>query len=197
MMNRPLFLTVLLLTSGLLPLSAAAYVTPEEILDDESYTTRFYDEPPSRRSTQDEVARQQAESAERREAEQNALNPQSEPEPSEEENLHGAAPEEESDIDKLIQLVELLQQGQQPAQPSPESEIDPVDARLLERIKDRQDAAARAAVLDELLGDSEQLHSGAPLADTGPAAVIVTLAVTGALGETWRRVRKAQREAIA
>jgi hypothetical protein len=195
MMLRHLPLAGLMTVLTLAPLSAAAYVTPDEALDDETYTTRFYEPPPSTREIDEQVEAQRLRSAERRDAEQDAIKPQ--PEPTEEE-LHEAAPEEEeeTDIDKLIELIKAIQGASSssassaPAVPFAE---DPVTQRLFLRLQAQKEAAARQDFIQNLLGgEGETLHSGAPLTETGPATVLVTLAVAGAIGETWRRARKAE-----
>jgi hypothetical protein len=190
MMFKYLSTTGALLSLALLPLTAQAYITPEEELDEGTYSTRFYEEPP--RDTQAAFEEQQRISAERREAELNAIKPQPEP-----EEMHEAAPEEEqTDLDKMIELIKLLQsqnESENTPEPAPSS-LDPVTQRLLLRIEAQRDAAERASLIQSLLGeDGETLHSGAPLADTGPATVLVVLAVAGAVAETWRRVRKTER----
>ncbi len=189
MMIRHLLLTGLLLAGTVSPLTAEAYLEPEDVLDDESLTTRFFAPPPSNRETADQVRKQQEESAARREAEQAALKePAAEPA---EEDLHGAAPEEEStDLEALIKALQELQGA---SSSSTAGGDDAVNQRLLERIQARQEADQRAALLQQLLGDDQTMHSGAPLSDTGPAAVLTVLAMAGAVGETWRRVRKAQK----
>jgi hypothetical protein len=171
-----------------MPLTTQAYLTPEEVLDDSTMTTRFYAEPVSDRELDDQVRRQQEESAARRKAEQDALKPQVEPE---EEEMHGAAPdEEETDLEALIKALQELQGA---SSSSAADDTDAVSQRLLERIQQRQEDAQREAMLQQLLGNDQTLHSGAPLSDTGPAAILTVLAMAGAVGETWRRVRKAQR----
>lgn len=188
MMIRHLLLTGLLLAGTVSPLTAEAYLEPEDVLDDESLTTRFFAPPPPDRELADQVRKQQEESAARRKAEQDALKPKpAEPE----EDMHGAAPdEEETDLEALIKALEELQGA---SSSSSASDDDAVNERLLERIQERQEASQRAALLEQLLGDDQTLHSGAPLSDTGPAAVLTVLAMAGAVGETWRRVRKAQK----
>ncbi len=190
MMIRHLLLTGLLLAGTASPLTAEAYLEPEDVLDDESLTTRFFAPPPSNRETADQVRKQQEESAARRAAEQEALKPK--PEQPDEEELHGAAPEEEDQAD-LEALIKALQELQGASSSSAATGNDAVNQRLLERVQARQAAEQRAALLQQLLGNDQTMHSGAPLSDTGPAAVLTVLAMAGAVGETWRRVRKAQR----
>lgn len=198
MMNRPLSTIGILMTVLMLPMHALAYVTPEDALDDKTYTTRFYDPPPSIRSG---VARQEEQkrvSEERRNAELSKVMPKEEV-----DSLHSAAPTENTttDIDKMIELIKLLQsdtktetsvQTDTPAQQEDaRAALDPVSQRLLMRAEAQRATVERAAFVQSLMGEANgDLHSGAPLADTGPATVFVTLAIAGAIGETLRRVRK-------
>jgi hypothetical protein len=210
MMFRFLLATATVLSSIIMPMSAHAYLTPDEVLDDEDYSTRFYDPPPSRRENQALAAEREREAAERREAELDALyeqqNPSSEP-------MRGAAPDEndgeETDIDALIKALEEYNNthGAAPdAEPTDEGttggsgseQMTPEelrDARLLARLRNREIAEdnARYDAWLAAQGGDDALRSGAPLSDTGPTTVIVLLAVTAAVGETWRRVRKAER----
>lgn len=204
MMYRPLSTTGLLIAVFMLPLHALAYVTPEDALNDKTYTTRFYDPPPSIRGGVDRQTAQQVLSAERRDAELNKVKPKAEAEP-----LHSAAPAESTatDIDKMIELIKLLQSDaktgtsvhtETPVQKEDaRAALDPVSQRLLLRAEAQHTTAERAALVQSLVGDTTNntLHSGAPLADSGPATVFVTLAIVGAVGETLRRVRK--KEAIS
>jgi hypothetical protein len=193
MMIRLLSAAGLMTALTLTPLGAAAYVTPDEALDDTNYTTRFYDPPPSTRETQAMVEQQRITSEERRNAELQAVMPQ--PEATEEEPTHEAAPEEEqTDLDKMIELLQLLQNSSSASSAPASPELDPATQRLLLRIQAQKDAAARQDFIQELLGDDgETLHSGAPLTESGPATVLVTLAIAGAVGETWRRARKSDK----
>lgn len=186
--------------SLMMPLAAHAYVMPEEVLDEGDFSTRFFEPPPSRRDMEAVAEEQRLRSAQRREAEQAAIMPQ--PEPTE-EVMRGAAPEQsmsDSDIQKLIDAIQQLQESGN----SSAAETDSVpssenmrDQRALERIKvqrEAAEAAEREAYYRMLVGDStkEALHSGAPLSETGPATVLITLAIAGAIAETYRRVRKSE-----
>lgn len=195
MMIRHLATTGTFLSLALLPLSAQAYVTPDEGLNDDTLTTRFYEEPPSIRDLEDIQKQQQLTSAQRREAELKAVMPQPEPAPT--EDMHNAAPEQpQSDLDKMIQLIQLLQSNQTSSQGSQEDAragLDPVSQRLLIRAEAQAAAAERAALIESLTGqNSETLHSGAPLTDSGPATVLTVLALALAGAETWRRARKTE-----
>lgn len=108
MMFQKLFTTVLCAIVVTLPLTANAYMSPEDVLDDENLTTQFFEPPPSRRSIPDVLKRQQELSAMRREAELALVKPQ--PAAEEEVATNDPAPESSgNDIDKLIQLIQLLQ----------------------------------------------------------------------------------------
>jgi hypothetical protein len=185
MMGRiPLRLGILL-WSFALPVVAHAYITPEEALNDSNFTTQFFTPPPSPRTTQDVVQQQQDRSAQRRAAEQAAIMPQSSSASSDDTQLHDAAPDQAGGTTTDTS-------GGVTQDPSTMTEDQLRDARLLERIKADQMAAAQQAALQALLGN-QTLHSGAPLAHTGPATFVVALAIVAAIGETWRRVRKAEK----
>lgn len=191
MMNRPLS-TIGLLIAVVLPVHALAYVAPEDALNDKTYTTRFYDPPPTQRDTNDRQAEQQRISAERRDAELAKIKPVAEEEP-----MHAAAPTKDTatDIDTMIELMHLLQGNTNTQAPVTTEDarvsLDPVTKRLLIRAEAQHAAAERASLIQSIMGSTNgTLHSGAPLADTGPTTVFITLAIVGAVGETLRRVRK-------
>lgn len=178
-MHRALATAGILISTLLLPAAAHAYVTPEELLDAGELSTRFFDPPPSKRDLEAIVEQQNQAAAERRQAELEAAMRESgalqdTQDPMTEEDLHGAAPDEPTISDPM----------------SDTSGLSLEDQRLLERIKERQEADARAAAYQDLFSGDEALHSGAPLADTGPAAILMGIAVAGAVGETMRRVMK-------
>jgi hypothetical protein len=78
---------------------------------------------------------------------------------------------------------------QQPTTPtSPYSTLDPITARLLERL-------ARDNVVNTTVGymPSTAYGTGLPLAHTGPEAVLIVLAMVGAVGWTLRRARVLER----
>lgn len=197
-MIRHLAATGTLLSLVLSPAVALAYVTPDEGLNDDTLTTRFFAEPPSKRDIEDIQKQQQLTSAERRAAELKAVMPQPAQAP---EELHSAAPEEpQSDLDKMIELIQLLQNNQAQSQPTTQTdaraELDPVSQRLLIRAEAQAAAAERAALIQSIVGSNEEsLHSGAPLAESGPATVLTVLALAAAGAETWRRARKTEKAA--
>ncbi len=200
MMSKLLLSIAYTLSSAFLPLTAHAYLTPDQVLDDEDYSARFYEPPPSKREINDVVRKQQEASAARRQAEWDAAHP--------EEETHEAAPDEEatneepSDIEDLIKALEQYNNDQAAAEDT-EDDGDSVvltagekrDLRLVERLRDRQmtESDDRYTAWLATQGGGKTLHSGAPLTGTGPATVLVTLAIAAAIGETWRRVRKADK----
>lgn len=193
-MFQKLFTTVLFATIAATPLTALAYISPEEVLDDENMTTQFFSPPPSRRSVQDVLKRQQELSAMRREAELALVKPQ----PAAEAETNEPEPESSgNDIDKLIQLIQLLQEdgGHNAAQEEEDanSGLSMTDERLLDRIHERQEAASRQAMIEALLGEDTTMHSGAPLTDSGPMSYVAVALMGLAVCETWRRVRKAEK----
>lgn len=195
MMYRSLLAIVTLMSAAAMPLTAHAYLTPDEVLYEDDFSARFYEPPPSAREVDAVAEQQRLNSAQRREAELAALN-----ESEDDETTHAAAPDEEpaeeenaggmSDLDQLLDALERLQeiQGAAPAATATRSSEE---ERLLQRLKDREEQDTRDAWLNSIGG--ETLHSGAPLSETGPATVLITLAIAGAIGETWRRVRRAEK----
>lgn len=169
MMSRFLLAGLTLIGSVMLPLAAHAYMSPEEVLYEEGTSGRFVPPPPSKRETADRKAAQQEQSAQRRAREQAAAFGSGSSMQSSSQAAHEAAPEPTDVTDEPVTLT-------------PEQMRD---QRILDRIKEAQLRAAFG-------GDDETLHGGAPLSETGPATVLITLAIAGAIGETWRRVRKAE-----
>jgi len=212
MMSRFLLTAGILASSVLSPLTAHAYLPPEDVLNDDDFSATYYSPPPSQREIDAVMEAQRERSAARREAEQAAL--QKEGEDPEDDELHSAADDEEedddeaaSDLEALIEALQGLQEDDDDLHGAAgEEEEDNTSAltteelreqRLLERIRQQQLDAQRAAQYGWMtagLGAGETLHSGAPLSETGPATVLIVLAIAGAIGETWRRVRKAERK---
>lgn len=159
------------------PLGAAAYFSPEEVLLNKALFL-----PPTSRETQDRVARQAETSAERR----NAAFDESYQE------QHAAAPEENVFLEP--DNSGTTSSNAQPA----DSSLSAADLellrtlRLLSRVEDRQ------RVLQ--YGNFNRLHSGAPLDDgkgtgkpltpTGAGAWLSAITMVGAVGWTLRRARK-------
>lgn len=165
----------------LLPGSAAAYLTPEEVLfRGAGYTTL---KPPSHRETGDKIDEQMRTSDERRrqEQKQNYLNqhpPVSEPEPEEE------AAEETSEEPTLEDVLSSLQES-------------------IDRLSEEREAGGVGSGDDEgmtianwedptrVRDNDDVLHSGAPLTPTGAETWVALAAVMGAVGYTFWRARKA------
>lgn len=148
------------------PVTASAYMTPEEVLTSDE-NSRFFEPPPSQRET-DAIAEQQASSAAaRRAAEQAALFGSSSSATAEDDSLHGAAPE----IDDETTMDDS----------SDTSGLSAADQRILERVKDRQ-LELMIQEQAQILASQQSLHGGAPLADTGTGTilVVVTLGIAGA-----------------
>jgi hypothetical protein len=199
MMSRLTITTALsLLCSAIMPITAHAYLTPDEVLNDGDFSVRFYEPPPSKREIEEVAREQQERSAERREAEQAALEKEGETEAETDDGLHEAAPEEEdSDLEALIKALEEWQASQNEGGGSEEegtdSTVNAEEQRLLERIRDREDDERAAAYQAWVNGQQGELHGGAPLSETGPKTVIAVLITALAVGETWRRVKKMDR----
>ena len=196
MMHRKI-LTVGLLIGLMLPLPTAAYVTPEEVLNDDDFSTRFVEPPPSRRDISKIKEEEARVIAERRAAELAAI--QGNGLPAEEddvavptdEDLHEAAPDnEEGGLGEILNAIDELKN----------KEVDAAelrDERMLQRIKLQQEQAKLRAQLPleiQRLMNGESLHSGAPLSDTGPATVGAFLLLGAAITWTIRRVRRMERD---
>lgn len=200
MMSRYTLLSIgMMLTGVALPLQVAAYVPPEDVLDDEEFNiSQYFTPPPSAREAEAVWDAQNSSAAARRAAEQQALydaqHPQEEP-----ETMHGAAPATEDDMgpewEALIKALEALSQDE--ADNSAQLSAEELrNQRILNRIEVQQAQAEYQAQLQALGlvgGNDETLHSGAPLSETGPAAVLTVLAIAGALGVTMRRVHTANK----
>lgn len=197
MMLRHLTTSGFVLSLALMPMSAYAYITPDQALDESGMTTNFYAPPPTIRSIPDVIKQQQLNSELQRQAGLNAVLPKSSSSSS--EALHDAAPDQnQTELDKMIELMKLMQNGQSSSVTSDptHSNLDPVTQRLLIRIQAQQAEAERAALIQSITGQDGTLHSGAPLTQSGPASVVVMLAVAAAIAETWRRVRKTEKAVL-
>jgi hypothetical protein len=194
MMIRALLSAGILTSSILMPVAAYAYTTPDEVLDDDTFSARFFEAPPSRRNIADVLREQELRSAQRRQEEQSKL-VKIQPE-SDDDSMHAAAPENsgplnDEDIQALIEALNNSADDEDDKTDDEDEDDEDLegeelrDARILARVKNR----------DSLYADNgEPLHSGAPLADTGPATILIAVAVVGAIGETWRRVRKMEKK---
>lgn len=166
----------------LVPSTALAYVTPEEVLSEEDLSVRFFEPPPSRRSIPDQQEASRLEAQQRREQiqqelynQQNGTADAGQAQQENEEVLHGAAPEAPA-------MPAVQQQSQ--------SGLSEREQRILERISVRQENGGY--VLQQAGNTVETLHGGAPLAETGPATVVATLAILVAGSITLRRMGQMQ-----
>lgn len=178
MMRRLLLTTATIALGSLLPLQGLAYEPPEDVLfQPEDETQGFIlQPPPSRREINSVVEEQQRRSAQRRAQQQQALVNQSSSAATAEEEE-----EAEGDVEVPAELEEILRSLEEEIT-SLREENESAEARRRDRIVGRIDAnqdtlhgAAPAFEMDETM------HSGAPLADTGPAdwAWVVLLAGAG------------------
>lgn len=186
-MMRRLLLSLALLGSGIvIPMTAAAYVGPEEMLDDGDFSTRFLDPPPSSPREYERIAKEQeAESAALRAAAREKiiaerLVDQAVAEVETKDAVHAAAGEEPG-----LQSVISATDG---------DETESLrDARILERVKAQQEVNRLQAQL-QWLTQTQSLHSGAPLmSDTGPATVGAVLLLIGTVAIVLGRVRKMEK----
>ncbi len=170
-----IFLTILLLAS-FAPLPAQAYLTPEEVLEEED----FVDPPPNARNAAAARAAQEAEYDARVAAEaENAANSEN-PDSNTLDELHGSAEGEEV-IDWTDAEAELSAEERH-------------DERVLDRVErarlDEMAAGGDGVILHGSAGD-EPLHGGAPLAPTGMGTIAAVLAIAAAVGYTLRKALRA------
>ncbi|MFA7681540.1 MAG: hypothetical protein WCX61_00755 [Candidatus Peribacteraceae bacterium] len=157
---------IVAISALLIPASASAYLLPEEVLWNDYYV------PPRARDVEEAASRQARESADRREAEQEAIfAEQHPPEPviveEETTDAHTAAPSDNTSLEGID--LEVLR-----------------TIRLLERIDARQD------VLEDL-SSLPAFHTGAPLeplTHTGPESIFAAVMMLGAVGWTLKRAGK-------
>ncbi|MBI5793917.1 hypothetical protein HZA87_02400 [Candidatus Uhrbacteria bacterium] len=181
MMTRTHILLALSLLA--LPTTAAAYLSPEEVLFSDS--GQMYEAPPNHRTTGDRIDSQMLTSAERRKQEQ-AINYANQHPALPEEPVHAAPPEEP----KPATLEDVLSAMQQTLEKlgSPEAQSDTsaeeMDAGM--SIDSWEDPSTVQSA-----GDStEVLHSGAPLNASGPGMWVAAIAVAGAVCWTMLRAKK-------
>ncbi len=161
-----------------LPLPAEAYLTPEEVLGENDYVAP----PPNARGAAAARAAQEAEYDAREEAEREAetetTDEDDEPTSGTLDDLHGSAEEEE-----------VIDWEQNDAGATAEERRD---ERILDRIeRTRLEQQGRDTVILHGSASDEPLHGGAPLAPTGPGAVVLLIAGTLAIGFTLRLALKA------
>lgn len=176
-----IFLTLILLAS-FAPLPAQAYLTPEEVLEEEDFVAP----PPNARGAKAARAAQEAEYDERMAADNDIT---AEEEAEEDDgyapgsdtinDLHGSA-----DEDEVIDW-----------DTDDESADERHDARVLERVeRARLDEMARGGgeviLHGSAPGEEDPLHGGAPLAPTGTGTVVAVLAIALSVGVTLRKALK-------
>lgn len=143
-----------------LPLPAAAYLLPEDVLENNQYLL-----PPTHTEAPSRVRMQQKVSAERREREQKTYFAAQHPEPPEEEDFTGISDPAEAlfQDEEDISDAEILR-----------------TARMLDRIEKRQ--------LD--IYAPRVLRGRTPMVDTGPASILLAIPLLAAAAWTWRRAGK-------
>lgn len=163
----------------LLPMSAQAYVPPNEVLTDENVYEGFM-LPPTKRTVQQRAEEQRLKSQQRREAEQaGILGGDDEEMPAEEEETDATVDETDPDLEDILQSLEeslMLFTEQQNSTEAKRRQ------RLLDRIETEQQLNGAAGV-EYQYGNgtlASQLHGGAPLAPTGPASIVAGLCLLAA-----------------
>jgi hypothetical protein len=192
----------------LLPMSAIAYVTPDQALFEDAFMNNF-EPPPSTRETDSRVQRQSETSAERREREQAEYFAAQRGE-TEEDEMHGAAWEdgedsESSDLEDAIwslqQTIDEMKNGQTTGS------VSARDQRILDRIAAQQETLHGGAPDGKGCVDGKGYYdgkgfdgkgvdgkggciigSGAPLNESGPGSWVALGVVIAAL---WWTLRKA------
>lgn len=185
MMMHTRLLSGLLLSLAFVPSTALAYVSPEEVISQDSNNTRFVPPPPL--NTSDAVDAQQKKSADRRAAEQAKIigNGLSQDETAtEEETTHEAAPAMDGDLNEFLQKLNAKLDAEEAEKAANEEARKNQDARILERLRANQELSGDSTVY---VPSQESLHSGAPLADTGMSTGVATLLAMLAVGSvvTW------------
>lgn len=189
MMSR-ITLQLALSLALMLPMQAHAYLSPEDVLYDDSGI--YVAPPPNARSAADVQRAQQERSAARRQAEWEALFADQE---DEEEPVHAAAPEEPAEEDEQTQLEAILQKLSE-LEEAENSDESRREERILERIEEEQ-LRQRYGLSNggQVLGGNEVLHSGAPLSDTGPGLILSLVTLLGASAWTLWKARKLEARA--
>lgn len=185
-MMRSSVIIGLLLMGIVAPQDASAYIPPEDLLNNQDFSLRFLEAPPSRRSIRDVIDEQAERSAQRRaaafEAEYESQHPAAPEDPSADNQ---EATESPTQLDAILDAIDRLKNEEEGTTENVTDE-DIRNARILQRIEANQKRG----------GDygNESLHSGAPLTDTGPAT---TVAVTGLLAAAlWTLKRASKTHAV-
>jgi hypothetical protein len=191
MMSKPTLLPAILFVSLLAPVAAIAYTEPQDALSEGNYQDGFLI-PPTKREVEARVEAQRLASEKRRNAEQAATfggGTVAEGD-TDDDTTHAAADDESVDPD----LADVLTSIEQTLSDIKE---DSQDAQTLrrERALDRLEAIeAERGHGAAYINAGQSLHSGAPLAPTGPESWMAGGAVLLAIAWTLWRSRK---EAIA
>jgi hypothetical protein len=211
MRTHRLSLATLSLLGLLMPMSAVAYVSPDDILLQDSLLNNFT-APPTARETENVAASQRETSAERRAREQ-AEYFAAQRGGTEDEYLYGAAPAQSGSDDELTDVLADLRDtiaGLKDEQDSIESRRQ---QRLLDRIEENQESYHSGAPLDGKGGcvpsgkgtDGKGMdgkggcviNSGAPLNESGPGTWFAIGFVCLALWATLRKAAKMTATAAA
>ena len=186
MMQRSLSLIVL--TLGLLvPVAAGAYVTPEDMLEEGTMSTRFFTPPPTAREAESIVEAQNKRAAERRAAQMSSVVGNGISSSSASSKASEATHEAASELTGIEALIQALQ-GLTGTAGATETPLATEDQRIIERIRAQQEEEERNAAYEQYgWSDGETLHSGAPLSDTGPATTIALLVIAAAVTFTILR----------
>jgi len=162
--------TATIVTLMLIPTSAAAYMTAEDVLLNDEFFL-----PPNARETEDRIARQAEASAERRQKAQGESY----------EIQHAAAPEE------IPEDEEMYEEEEEETEATEDLDLSATDLellrtlRLLDRISTRQQVLQYGPVTQPGM-----THTGAPLAPTGAGAWIAATTMLGAVGWTMRKAKR-------
>lgn len=180
MMTRTHILTAFALL--MVPLTAAAYVSPEEVLFSDS--GQAFTAPPTHRTSGDKIDNQNLTSAQRRKQEQD-LNYA---------NQHPAAPAASSSAasskpatleDVLSKMQQTLEKLGEPAHPAA-GEASSEEADMGMTIDNWEDPSN----FENESGSTEVLHSGAPLNESGPGMWVAAIAIAGAVCWTMLKAKK-------
>lgn len=177
---------ILALSTLFIPSIALAYTTPEEVLNGGGFPPLYTMNPGM---TNDErVAAQQASAAAWRDSEQqknyDAQHPAAPAAPA------PAADQSSSkgELDKMLEVLQALKEVNGGAtQTGPLSDEQLRAQRTLARVQQNQ---LQAQLNAQILASQETLHSGAPLADSGPATWIAFVLMAGAAFWILRSAKK-------
>jgi len=171
-------LLIILVLATVTPIPAYAYLTPEEVLQNEDFVTP----PPNARGAKAARAAQEAQYDARAAEEAAATDAQTGTDTNQApangtvDDLRGSAPEEET-----IDWTTDTQTAQQR-----------YDERVLQRVeRNRLNGTAGGEVILHGSASDEPLHGGAPLAPTGMGTIVAVLAIVGSVIVTLRLALRA------